>query len=178
MSFSSKLGAMKDTELRGILLEKFYEQTKRGGFYSPQAEDFTPPIPREDLLAVSDQLGQYGLITWKCRRSHGRGTYGAILEGVGNITARGIDVVEGEAVSDLKVEFVQNNVTITNSPGVIVGDHNNQSIVHHVTELAKAIDASEATTEQKAEAKSLLRKFIEHPAVNTVAGTLLSKLLG
>ncbi len=118
-------------------------------------------------------LGQHNLIEWIPAHS-----MGVLFAGFGRINAFGIDVVEGVATPDIKVEFVQNNVTITGSSGVIVGDHNSQSIVHHVTELAKAIDASPATAEQKAEAKSLLRKFFEHPAVNTAAGAALAALLG
>lgn len=169
---------MKDTQLRGVVLAKFYEKTRRGGMYSPKDEDFSPPIPRDDLLAIAHQLGEHHLLDWQSQISKQRADSGRVIGGIGRINTFGIDVVEGEAVPSIKVEFVQNNVTITGSSGVIVGDHNTQNITHHITELAKAIDASQASPEHKEEAKGLLRKLVEHPLVTSIAGGVAGSLLG
>lgn len=162
---------MKDTELRGILLQCYYEK-RREPMFTPAIEDFHEKITLEDICAVSEQLGEHGLITWKdIKRVNG------ISFGFGKITAFGIDVVEGVTTPDIKVEFVQNkSINITGSSNVIVGDHNKQNISHHVTEIARAIDASQATPEQKADAKCLLKTLVEHPLITSIAGSAISLL--
>jgi hypothetical protein len=161
---------MKDTELRGILLQKYYEH-RRGRYFLPKPEEFDVPISEIDIIAVSSQLGEHGLLDWKELK-----TLNSIW-GNGKISAFGIDVVEGAAKPDIKVEFVQNKtVTISGSSNVIVGDHNQQNISHHVTALEKAIDASSATPEAKQEAKGILRRFAEHPLVTSLAGGAISLL--
>ncbi|MBE2257322.1 MAG: hypothetical protein IAE88_00595 [Rhodobacteraceae bacterium] len=162
---------MKDTQLRGIILGKYYEH-RRSRFLTLKPEDFDPPIAIEDILAISDQLGQHGLIEWKALES-----YDGIEAGLGKITAFGIDVVEGEATPDIKVEFVQNKaITVTGSSNVVVGDHNQMSITQHVAELARVIDNSNGTPQQKAEAKGLLLRLVEHPLVASIAGGAIGLL--
>lgn len=156
---------MKDVELRGIILKKYYEK-RRGQIFTPKPDDFSPPVSLEDILAISDQLAEHGLLEWKAIRR-----FGDISIGLGKITAFGIDVVEGEATPDIKVEFVQNKtVNVTGSSNVVVGSHNTLNVNQHVAELARFIDNSVGTTEQKNEAKGLLRRFVEHPLVTSVAG--------
>lgn len=156
---------MKDTELRGIVLQKYYEK-RRESMFTPRPEDFGEQISLEDILAISEQLGEHNLITWKSIKN-----FGGVQFGMGKISAYGIDVIEGEATPDIKMEFVQNkSVTISGSSNVIVGDHNKQSVSHHIYEIIRALDTSQASLEQKIEAKGLLRKFVEHPLVTAVAG--------
>lgn len=164
---------MKDTQLRGIILAKYYER-RRGQIFTPKPEDFEPPIEIEDILAISDQLGQHGLIEWKVLKS-----FGGIAAGLGKISAFGIDVVEGEATPDIKVEFVQSKtIYVTGSSNIMVGDHNQMSVTQHIAELARVIDNSTGTPEQKAEAKGLLRRLVEHPLVASVAGGAVGLLGG
>ena len=157
---------MKDTQLRGVILAKYYERRREPNF-TPDPSDFDPPISIQDIFAISGQLGQHGLITW----SPLRGTGGPVA-GMGQITAFGIDVVEGAATSDdIKLEFVQNKtVNITGSSNVVVGDNNQITLTQYVDELAHLIDNSSGTSEQKAEAKSILQSFLEHPLVTAIAG--------
>ena len=164
---------MKDTVLRGIVLQHYYEK-RRKGMFTPHEKDFEQQITIEDICSISQQLGEHGLIKWKEIKN-----VGGIYFGMGQISASGIDVVEGVATPDIKIEFVQNkSINITGSSHVIVGDHNQQNISHHVKEIVRAIDESQATPEQKAEAKGLLRKFIAHPMVTAVAGGAISLLGG
>ena len=156
---------MKDTQLRGLILAKYYERRREPNF-TPDPTDFDPPISIQDIFAISDQLGQHGLITWHLLR----GTGGPVA-GMGQITAFGIDVVEGEATSDIKLEFVQNKtVNITGSSNVVVGDNNQITLTQHVAELARLIDNSSGTPGQKAEAKSILQSFLGHSLVTAIAG--------
>ena len=146
---------MKDTQLRGIVLAKYYE-SRRGHAFTPESSDFDPPIEMETILSISDQLGEHGLIKWEAIKF-----LDGTATGFGKITAFGIDVVEGEATPDIKVEFVQNKtVNISGSSNVIVGDSNTLSITNHIEALSKVINDSNSTEIEKAEAKGLLRKFL------------------
>lgn len=165
---------MKDNQLRGLILRNYYENRRAKVPYLPGPEDFNPRIEQDDILAIADQLGQHRLLEWIPVKTMEEG----LINGFGKINAFGIDVVEGEATPDIKVDFVQNNVTITGSSGVIVGDHNTQNITHHIAELAKAIDAAQASPEQKEEAKGLLRKLASHPLVTSIAGGVAGSLIG
>ncbi len=55
---------MKDNELRGVILEKFY-QKRRERHFGPTPSDFNPPIPPEDLYRICEQLSEHGLINFK-----------------------------------------------------------------------------------------------------------------
>ncbi|MBK1889330.1 hypothetical protein Undi14_04740 [Undibacterium sp. 14-3-2] len=162
---------MKDTELRGIVLQNYYDK-RREAMFTPNEKDFQQQISIEDICAISEQLGEHRLITWKTIKK-----FGGVSFGMGKISAFGIDVVEGVATPDIKVEFVQNkSINITGSSNIIVGDNNQQNISHHVQEIVRAIDASQATPEEKSEAKGILKKFIEHPMVTAIAGGAISLL--
>src|SRR5690606_17242414 len=110
---------MKDTELRGIILQCYYDK-RRESMFTPDEKDFQEQVTIEDICAISEQLGEHELITWKHIKQ-----FGGISFGMGKITALGIDVVEGVRSPDIKVEFVQNkSISITGSSNIIVGDHN------------------------------------------------------
>lgn len=61
-------------------------------------------------------------------------------------------------------------ITINNSTGVQIGDHNVQHIQEVLAELAEKISNSSATADQKAEARSRLSAFLAHPATVAVLG--------
>ena len=53
---------------------------------------------------------------------------------------------------------------------VQIGNHNRQEITTSIETLNNLINSSQATTEQKEEAKGLLRKLAEHPLITALAG--------
>lgn len=162
---------MKDTKLRGLLLQVFYNR-RRENWFVPSVAEVGVPVNEQDILQVCSQLGQHRLIEWKSLAS-----YDNVNAGMGKITAFGIDVIEGEATPDLKIEFVQNQtVNISNSSNVVVGNDNSQTITNTVRNLISVIESSTASTEEKAEAKSLLRKFLEHPLLAAIAGGAIALL--
>ena len=61
-------------------------------------------------------------------------------------------------------------INIHGAQSVQVGDHNTQNMINSFEALVKKIESSEAPPEQKEEAKGILRKFLEHPAVVSVIG--------
>lgn len=59
-----------------------------------------------------------------------------------------------------------------------VGNGNIQNIHNIFNQLLQKIDESEATDDEKAEAKSRLTKFLEHPLVGSIVGGLAGSLPG
>lgn len=68
-------------------------------------------------------------------------------------------------------------VNIHNSTGVQVGDHNLMNFQVAINEMIKKIDDSNASPEDKAEAKSRLSAFLTHPLVISIAGGIASALM-
>ena len=162
---------MKDTQLRGLLLEVFYRR-RRDDWFVPTAEEIGVEVGEQDILQVCDQLAQHRMIEWKSLA-----TFGNVHAGMGKISVFGIDVVEREATPDIKVEFVQNQtINITDSTNVVVGNNNSQVVTQTVRDLISIIESSDASSEQKVEAKSLLRRFLEHPLLAAVAGGAIGLL--
>lgn len=160
---------MKDSEIRGLILRYYYDR-RREGWSLPKPEDLGGSITEQDILHVADQLAEHHLLEWRKIGSHGE-----LRAGTGKINAFGIDVVEGGTRSELKVELVQNKtININGSTNVVVGDNN--SVSQSVRDLLTAIESSSGTPEQKAEAKSLLRKFLDHPLLSAVAGGAIGLL--
>lgn len=162
---------MKDTQLRGILLQIFYER-RREQWFLPQVEDVGFSVSEQDILQVCDQLAQHGMLEWKALKSHG-----IVNTGLGKINAFGIDVIERAATPDIKVEFVQNQtINISGSSNVVVGNNNSQAVTQTVRDLVSIIESSDAPAEQKNEAKGLLRKLLEHPLLAALAGGAIGLL--
>jgi hypothetical protein len=162
---------MKDSELRGYILQYFYDRRRDGLSLSPpKPADLGVEVTEKDILYVCDQLGEQNYLEWKATKSNYKSS-GAILNGYGMINTFGINVVEGNVTPAIKVEFVQHNnnsVTITGSTNVnnIIGSNNKLTL----SELAKAIESADATPKEKEEAKTLLQKFLDHSLVSAIVG--------
>lgn len=160
---------MKDSEIRGLILQYYYDR-RREGWSLPKPDDLGRGLTEQDILHVADQLAEHNLLEWRRQGSHGE-----IRVGMGKINAFGIDVVEGDAQTELKVEFVHNKtINISGSTNVVVGDNN--TAMQSVQDLVKVIESSTGTPEAKEEAKHLLRRFLEHPLVAALAGGAIGLL--
>lgn len=62
------------------------------------------------------------------------------------------------------------NVSISNSQGFQIGDHNTQNIVNALKSIIDKIENSDSTPESKIEVKTRLRAFLEHPITSAVIG--------
>jgi hypothetical protein len=156
---------MKDTDIRGLLLQRYYERRREGMISLESEADFAGRITQEELLHVSSQLGEHGLIEWRAVES-----MVAILGGAGKITAHGIDVVEGGRQSPIAIHFTDQSVRISGSVGVAVGNSNQQTISLQLQELIEAIDKGVGSEADKREAKSRLQAFLAHPLVSALVG--------
>jgi hypothetical protein len=167
---------VKDSEIRGLLLEAFYDKRDDPHPYRPQPSDFGDRLTELQIFRISQQLEQQGLIQGAIKALMGGDGGGVVFA---KITAFGADVIEGEVEAPFAIR-IMNTYNISHSNNVAIGDHNQQqqAVVNCITELVRVIDGSDATPQAKAEAKGLLRKFLEHPLVSAVAGALASAALG
>lgn len=164
---------MKDNEMRGMLLAKYYER-RREQYIDLEPADLANALTKKDILCVSQQLYEHGLIEWTAAR----GGVGEILAGRGHITASGVDVVENEgAGAPIKITFDHStHYSVHSSSGVQIGSGNSQGDSFNLNQLIEAIEKSTATSQQKKEAKSLLSTFLKHPLVTTIVGKLIPSL--
>ena len=165
---------MKDHELRGIVLERFY--ARRGeGIVVLTKDDFDDDYSHSEIDRVCSQLEDKGLVKNWHRSSVGMGPN----YGIGELTAAGSEVVEGVRESPFSLTFNDNKkINISSSENIQIGDNNTQHISTHVEQLLLSIESSSATPEQKEEAKSQLKKFLEHPAVVATIGSLVGAVFG
>lgn len=77
-----------------------------------------------------------------------------------------------------KMQPPSHTINIHGAQSVQIGDHNTQNIINSFQELKNKIESSDATPEQKEEARSLLAKFISHPLVTSLLGAAAGALLG
>ena len=146
---------MKDNDLRGLVLQKFYDvrHEPAGVLQLPNLAELAPGNEMQ-VANVCDQLAQNGLLEWKALRS-----LGGSIGGIGKITARGVDVIEGTKKSSLAITMHHHNVTVTRSAHVQFGNGNVQVRDVTIDKLSAAIDHSILTEPEKAEAKTLLEKL-------------------
>jgi hypothetical protein len=160
---------MKDADIRGIVLKKYYEH-RREGYIGLTPLDFDDRLTEADIFHIASQLGEHGLIHWRAVEA-----IGGDRAGSGKISAAGIDVVEGTATSRIAIH-VDKSINVSNSTDVQIGSRNKQTLHVEIEHLVAAINGSQASAAEKAEAKSLLRKFLEHPLVSTIVGGAINLL--
>ena len=177
---------MKDTDLRGIMLQQFYDRRKQGylGWGVKNVQELTYPqkdgVTPEDMLRICDQLGEHNLIEWKPLRQQ----MGETVGGVGRINAFGVDVVEGGVQSPIAIHFTDKSISVAGSTGVqIAGDNANQqqTVTHHVEHIIRMIDSAPIPETDKKEAKFKLGEFLKTKAADALYGignAALLKMLG
>jgi hypothetical protein len=89
------------------------------------------------------------------------------------ITADGIDVMVGKVVPPPTITLNDHSVLVHGSSNVQIGNSNTQGVHIEIGKLVAAIDHSSASDNEKAEAKSLLKKLSENKLVQTAFTTIL-----
>lgn len=92
--------ALRDAEIRGRILQIFYDRRHNSEWVPISDVDLSggEPINPRVIANICAQLSEGDLVDW---RPHS----GEVLIGLGQITAQGIDVVEGTASPSIAVEF-------------------------------------------------------------------------
>ncbi len=160
-----------DNQLRGIVLKKYYERRRERRFQWNDSDfddlDKNIEFDEVDLYRICDQLEEHGLINWKPIRLMGK-TKG----GLGEISAFGVDVVDKTENPPIAINFESVQITnVTNSSNVHIGDLEIQ-----FNNIIDAINNFDAEDQQKEEAKSFLKQFLEHPIVAGIVGGLASNI--
>ncbi len=133
---------MKDVELRGVILEKFYEvRNQEPSLVDPRGLPGLELIEPDEIriFSICEQLDEHGLLRWQSMR--GLQTYG----GMGHISARGVDVVEGTATAPIAMTF--HSISVSQSSNVQIGDSNIQHVmatpigIHDLTRLVAELTA-------------------------------------
>lgn len=70
------------------------------------------------------------------------------------------------------------NINISGAQSIQIGDYNTQNIVNSFEALVKMIDSSTSSPGEKAEAKSLLSRFLKHPLVVSIVGAAAGAVIG
>lgn len=81
---------------------------------------------------------------------------------------KGVNSVENKSVQ---------NFHINNAQSVQIGDFNTQTIVNSFDALVQRIESSSVPHEEKEEAKTLLSKFLIHPAVVAILGAAAGSVI-
>ena len=68
-------------------------------------------------------------------------------------------------------------INITSSQGIQVGNQNVQNIVGTLEQLSRAIDSSDASRDEKSDAKGKLKALLLHPATTAALGASAAKLI-
>jgi hypothetical protein len=160
---------MTDNELRGIVLQKFYERRREGNII-PKPEDFSP-VPSEDLFRICEHLGHYDLLDWKSSPKQSNPYFG-----LGKISAYGVNIIENNEKPPIGIKFVQ-NISVRNSQAFQIGNGNIQSFSFVIENIINQIEQANTSAEEKREAKSRLKAFLEHPLVTSVLGGLALELI-
>src|SRR5881396_4210479 len=97
--------SMKDSVVRGCLLQLLYERRSEGSIRFGQGEQAVPPpggINRRDWLRALAQLSEYHLIDWTpLEDQSGMG----LLSGVAKINDFGIKMLEAGAAPPLRISI-------------------------------------------------------------------------
>jgi RIP homotypic interaction motif len=109
------------------------------------------------LFNICKQLGEHGLIKWV--DASGLTSFG----GMGRITARGVDVVEGTVRAPITVTLHHHSISVSHSSNVQIGDSNKitqamgiqlDDLSRFVTELSGHLDELKLDARQKARAET------------------------
>ena len=161
---------MKDTDLQKIVLQTYYDLRNAGRFQWIEEDvpkDKFPPVESFAQLArICGQLAEQELIEWKPVL----GNVGEPVGGTGQIRSRGVDVIEGREKSPITFTTVNN---IHNPTNVQVGNNNLITTAISVEKLNAAIDHSNFSESEKAEAKSLWQKVNENKLLIAVITSVL-----
>jgi len=113
---------------------------------------------------------------------NGKSEVHTILEVIFRKDPFGGDISHYEIFTRKDSSFVQTpcntTINVTSSQGIQIGNHTVQNIIGALEILTNAIELSDATIEEKTDAKAKLKAFMIHPLAMNLLGTEASKILG
>jgi hypothetical protein len=146
---------MTDSELRGLLLEKYYQRRKER-LIGLVPSDFDGKLNARDIQSIAGQLADHGLIHWRPNRGQD-----GVGGGMGAITPAGVDVVESKAAAPVDIHWSQDRgpqLPLQTKPGVAAA----------IERLLQAIEHSGASLADQQAAIALLHAFQQHPLLRSM----------
>jgi hypothetical protein len=171
---------MKDSVVRGCLLQFLYERRDQGAIAFGHAKEAAPPpqgINRRDWLGAVAQLAEYGLIDWEpVEDRSGRG----LLEGFASISESGIEVMETGCEPPILIAFDEKQRPVAAKPqpeatAAVAAEH--LSVTEALDKVIAAIEQASVSEHERNEAKSWLRKLLAGKAAANVLGAGAHSLL-
>src|SRR5947209_19488240 len=164
---------MKDSVVRGRVLQLLYERRSEGSIRFGRAEQAVPPpegINRRDWLRAVAQLSEYHLIDWTPLEDRsGMG----LLSGFAKINGFGVKVLEGGVESPVSISINKSRrarVSKREQAPIAGRTPQQQAITEALEKVLIAIDQAKVSEQEKNEAKSLLRKLLGSKAAAKVFG--------
>ena len=163
---------MKDSVVRGRLLQLLYERRSEGSIPFGRLEQAVPPpggISHRDWLRAVAQLSEYGLIDWSpLGDKSGMG----LLSGFAKINDFGVKVLETGVAPPIQISIDESRrTTARQKQGPIAASTPRQEqITDALKKVITAIDQADVSEQEKNEAKSLLRKLLSSKAAVKVLG--------
>ena len=171
---------MKDSVVRGRLLQLLYEHRTEGSTPLGSVEQAVPPpggISRRDWLRAAAQLSQYGLIDWTpLEDKSGMG----LMSGFAKINDFGIQIIDAGIAPPIRISIDESRRTAVPQPEqapIAVSTPQQQMITDALEKVITAINQADVSEEEKNEAKSLLRKLLGSKAASKVFGAGAQSLL-
>jgi hypothetical protein len=165
--------SMKDSVVRGCLLQLLYERRSEGSIPFGHAEQAVPPpagISRRDWLRAVAQLSEYRLIDWTpLEDQSGMG----LLSGFAKINDLGVKVLEAGVTPPIRIsydEIRRTTVRREQQAPITASTPQQQAITEAVEKVIAAINEADVSEQEKNEAKSLLRKLLGSEAAGNVLG--------
>lgn len=161
---------MKDSEVRGLVLQKLYEVRHVKDFVFIPDELGLTDINPQILGNIAKQLDQQNLIQFSQVMGN------RYPSGNARIKSFGIDVVEKTTTASIAITLDQ-SVNVHGSQNVQIGGQGNvQNVTMDIDKMMNTVDSSDVSTTEKEEAKSLLKKISENKLVQTALGNWIKGL--
>jgi hypothetical protein len=165
--------SMKDSVVRGCLLQLLYERQREGPIPFGHAEQAVPPpggISRRDWLRAVAQLSEYRLIDWTpLEDKSGMG----LLSGFAKINDFGVKVLKAGVEPPIRIsidESRRTSVPRQEQALIATSTPQQQAITEALEKMITAINQADVSEKEKNEAKSLLRKLLGSKAAGNVLG--------
>jgi F0F1-type ATP synthase epsilon subunit len=164
---------MKDSVVRGRLLQLLYERRSEGSIPFGRLEQAVPPpggISCRDWLRAVAQLSEYGLIGWTpLEDKSGMG----LLSGFAKINNFGVKVLEAGAEPPIQISIDERRRTTMpkqEQTPIAPSTPQQQRITEALKKVIAAINQVDVSEQEKNKAKSLLRKLLSSKAAAKVLG--------
>jgi hypothetical protein len=165
--------SMKDSVVRGCLLQLLYERQKEAPIPFGHVEQAVPPpggINRRDWLRAVAQLSEYRLIDWTpLEDKSGMG----LLSGFAKINDLGVKVFEAGVEPPIQISIDKSRRTRVprqQQAPIAALTPQQHAITDALEKVITAINQADVSEQKKKEAKSLLRKLLRSKAAASVLG--------